>query len=184
MQLEKLQESTLAKTVFATLAVSAVVAGLVVFPSLGYIIKFFAQDKKQQYYVKKIFRRLEKQELIFTSEKPNGEITIKITEKGKLKALTYQIDAMEIKRPKVWDRLWRIVIFDIPEGHKQARDIFREHLKSLGFYALQKSVFAHAFPCKNEVDFLKHNLGIATHITFIHAKSMDKQNLLRNYFQV
>ena len=184
MKLEKIEQSTLAKTIFATLAISAVVGAMVIFPSFGYIVKYFTNDKKHKDYVKRIFRRLEKQELIAISEKPNGEVTITLTEKGRQKALIYQIEKMNIKKPKNWDRLWRVVIFDIPEGNKQARNLFRQKLKSLGFYPLQKSVFAHPFPCKDEVDFLKHNLAIANYVTFIEAKNIDNQNLLRNHFQV
>ncbi|MBI2327977.1 CRISPR-associated endonuclease Cas2 [Candidatus Curtissbacteria bacterium] len=184
MKLEKIQKSTLTKTVFATLAVGTIVGTLLVFPSLGYIIKYFTDDKNQQKYVKRVFHRLEKQRLISTHEKPDGKITITFTDKGKQKALTYYIDQIEIKRPKNWDGFWRVVTFDIPEGNKKARNIFRENLKTLGFYALQKSVFVHAFPCKDEIDFLKHNFGVASHVAFIIAKSIDNQNLLRNYFRV
>ena len=184
MKLEKVQESTLAKTVFATLAVSALVTTLLVFPSFGYIIKYFSEDEKRRFYTKRIFRRLEKQDLISIHEKPNGEITITLTDKGKQKALTYRIDTMKLKKPKKWDNIWRVIIFDIPEGKKKARDIFRQHIKNIGFYSLQKSVFATPYPCKDEIDFLKHNFEIAEHITYLEAKYIDNQIKLRNYFQV
>ena len=184
MKLEKIQQSTLTKTIFATLAISALVGTMLIFPSSGYIIKYFSADKNRHKYVRRIFRKLEKQKLIAISEKPSGEVTISLTESGKQKALTYQIEKMEIKRPNSWDKIWRVVIFDIPEGNKKARNIFRQNLTSLGFYRLQKSVFVHPFPCKNEVDFLKHNFGISDHVTFIQAKFIDNQNLLRNHFQV
>ena len=184
MKLEKIDQSTLAKTIFLTLGVTALVGTMLVFPSLGYIIEFFTDDKKQRDYVKKVFRRLERQDLIKVSESTNGEVKITITDKGKQKTLSYQIEKMEIKKPKVWDKIWRVVIFDIPEGQKKARNILRENLKMLGFFPLQKSVFVHAFPCKDEVDFLKHNFGVEPYVTFIEAKNMDKQNIIRNHFQV
>jgi|SRR3989344_1137875 len=184
MKLEKIEQSTLTKTIFLTLAATALIGTLLVFPSFGYIVKYFVDNKKRTDYIKRVFRRLEKQELISISEDPVGKITITLTDKGKQKALTYQIDSMEIKKPKVWDTLWRIVIFDIPEGQKQERNALRQNLKRLGFYHLQKSVFVHPFSCKNEVDFLKHNFGIAKNVTFIEARNIDRQNHLRNHFQV
>ena len=42
-----------------------------------------------------------------------------LTDKGKNKAITFKIDSMEIKKPKQWDNKWRIVLFDIPEKHKE-----------------------------------------------------------------
>ena len=184
MKLEKIEQSTLTKTILITVGMTALVGTMLVFPSFGYIVKHFTDDKNRHDYTKRVFRRLEKQNLISISEKPNGEITITLTDKGKQKILAYQIESMRIKKPKAWDKIWRVVIFDIPEGSKKARNIFRENLKTLGFYSLQKSVFVHPFPCKNEVDFLKHNFGISDHVTFIEAKNIDKQNHLRNHFQV
>ncbi len=184
MKLEKIEESTLTKTVFATLGVAALVSVALVFPSIGYIIKYFSDDKNRQKYIKRVFYRLEKQDLISIHEEPTGEITIKITDKGRQKALTYHIDKMEIKRSKTWDGLWRVVIFDIPEGQKRARNALRETLLNLDFYKLQKSVFVHAFPCRDEVDFLKYNFNVANHVAFIVAKSIDNENKIRNHFQV
>ena len=91
---------------------------------------------------------------------------------------------MQIKKPVKWDNIWRIVIFDIPEQNKKAREAFRSHLKRLNFYSLQKSVFVHPYNCKEEIDFLKHDLGIANFITYLEARHIDNQNLLRNHFQV
>ena len=83
VKLEKIQQSTLTKTIFATLAINALVGTMLIFPSSGYIIKYFSADKNRHKYVRKIFRKLEKQKLISISEKPNGEVTIGLTESGK-----------------------------------------------------------------------------------------------------
>lgn len=183
MKLKKVEQSTLTKTVFATLATGAIVGSILIFPSFGYIIKYFSGNNQKK-YVRRVFRRLEKQELISISEDPSGKITIKLTDKGKQKALTCHLDNMKIKIPPIWDGYWRVVIFDIPENNRQARNLLREYLKKLGFYALQKSVFVHPYPCNNEVDFLKHNFNVARFVTILTAKSTENENLLRNYFQV
>lgn len=184
MNLEKIQESTITKTIFATIAVSALVTTMLVFPSFGHIVRYFSKNQKQDKYVRKVFRKLEKQELISIGEKPDGQITVILTDKGKRQALTYKIDKMKIPKPKQWDGIWRLVVFDVPEKKKQARDLFRQNLKKLGFYHLQKSIFVHPYPCKREVDFLKHNFAIAQYVTLVEARSIENQNLLRNHFQV
>ena len=61
---------------------------------------------------------------------------------------------MRINKPKKWDRKWRIILFDIPEKIRKARDVFRYHLNQLGFYEFQKSVFVHPYNCKDEIDYL------------------------------
>src|SRR3989338_124139 len=74
------------------------------------------------------------------SEKQNldGTITIVLTENGKQKALTYDLEKIEIKKPKQWDKKWRVVLFDIPDNRKKSREILRFHLKNLGFYEFQE----------------------------------------------
>ena len=183
MKLKKVTESNLTKTVFATIAVGAIVGTMLIFPSFGYIVQFFTKDDNQK-KVKRVFRNLEKQDLISIKENQKGEVTIVLTDTGKQKALTYQIEKMQLKKPKIWDGIWRVVIFDIPEGKKKARDIFRQKIKSMGFYSLQKSVLVSPYACKNEIDFLKHNFDIANHITYLESRFIDNQNKLRNYFQV
>lgn len=42
---------------------------------------------------------------------------------------------------KVWDKKWRIVIFDIPEKERVTRDSLRFKIISLGFGKLQESVY-------------------------------------------
>ena len=62
-----------------------------------------------------------------------------LTENGKRKALTYQIDEMKIKKAQKWDKKWRIVLFDIPEKKKKIREALRHHLKNLDFLNIKKA---------------------------------------------
>ena len=51
---------------------------------------------------------LYKSKFLEERENKDGSFTIVLTENGKRKALTYQIDEMKIKKPKKWDGKWRI----------------------------------------------------------------------------
>ncbi len=42
---------------------------------------------------------------------------------------------------KKWDRLWRIISFDIPQKYRNERDKIRRMLRKLGFRGLQRSVW-------------------------------------------
>ena len=81
-------------------------------------------------------------------------VEIILTKDGEKKALRFKLDDMKIKKPKKWDKQWRIVIFDIPEKFKTAREALRGKLKNIGFVELQKSVFAHPFECEDEINFI------------------------------
>lgn len=98
---------------------------------------------------------------------------IKITEKGKEKVLRYDLDNLEIKKPKKWDKIWRIVTFDIPESKKAVRNALRSKLKDLGFHPLHKSVFICPYACLNEVQFIEEIFKVGPYVNFIEAKRIE-----------
>lgn len=96
----------------------------------------------------------------------DDETKVVLTEKGKLRAMQFKVNDMEIKRSKRWDGKWRIVVFDIPEKIRAARDALRIKLCKLGFYELQKSVFIYPFECRDEIDFVAEVFQIRQHVRF------------------
>lgn len=134
--------------------------------------------------LKKKISQLKRRKLVSFSETPEGEVTINLTEEGKKLALKYKIDEMKIKKPKAWDGKWRIVIFDIPERKKKNRELFREKLKGLGFYQLQKSVLIYPFPCRDEVEFLRQNWEIAPFVLFLEVDRIEEEWRLREKFNL
>lgn len=107
---------------------------------------------------------------------------VRLVKDGKLVAQKYQVDKLKIKKPKKWDRIWRVVVFDIPENKKQAREILRDKLKNLGFYKLQKSVFVHPYPCREEIEVIKNAYELWPYVSLLEAKTFDSQDKLEEYF--
>lgn len=71
-----------------------------------------------------------------------------------------------------WDGKWRIVIFDIPQELHNKRNRFRKKIKSLGFYMIQKSVFAFPYPCEEELARYCNELNISDYINVISAHNL------------
>lgn len=69
----------------------------------------------------------------------NGKVYIRITSDGK-KLIQRDFPMLALQN-REWDGRWRIVMFDVEEINKQARERLRVKLKELGFGMLQKSVF-------------------------------------------
>lgn len=115
-------------------------------------------------------------------DKERDAVTIVLTNKGKKKALTYDLDRMELKKPNRWDKKWRIVLFDIPEINRRERDVLRDRLKNLGFYEFQKSVFAHPYDCKEEIEYIIEFYNLRKFVRFIVADSLDNELHLKEYF--
>jgi DNA-binding transcriptional regulator PaaX len=120
------------------------------------------------------------------SEKQNldGTVTIVLTDKGKKKALTYNLEKMKIKKSKKWDKKWRVVLFDIPENKKRIRDALRYHLRRLEFYEFQKSVFIYPYDCKDEIDYVIEFYDIRKFVRFIVADFIDNELHLKKHFDL
>lgn len=127
---------------------------------------------------------LYKSKLVSTKDNHDGTLTLVLSKDGERLALTYNIENMEIKTPAHWDGRWRIVMFDVPEKFKRVRDALRMHLKSMGFYEFQKSVFVHPYPCAKEIDFIIELYLARKYIRFIVATDIDNALELKRHFHL
>jgi len=117
-------------------------------------------------------------------EKKGKQIYISLTEKGKARAGWLQINDLKIKKPKKWDRKWRIVIFDISQLKKIYREAFRGKLKELGFYPLQKSVWVHPFDCEAEIELLREFFGFSEEeLRLIVAENIGNTKEFKKFFE-
>lgn len=129
-------------------------------------------------------RKLYKSKLIDYKENNDGTISMTLTNSGKKKIVQFNLDLMKIKKPLRWDKLWRLVIFDIPEKERQGRRALVEKLKELNFYSVQKSVFIHPYECKNEIDFITEIFNLRPYVRFFTVKETDIEPDLRNRFNL
>lgn len=129
-------------------------------------------------------RQLYQSKLIKWVENENGTLTLVLSANGKKQALTYNLDKMTIDRPHRWDGKWRVVLFDIPETRKKARNALREMLKRLEFFEYQKSVFVHPYNCRREIDYLIEFFNLRPCVRFIVANELDNELHLKAYFKL
>ncbi|MBM2817700.1 MAG: phaN [Parcubacteria group bacterium] len=130
----------------------------------------------------RIVREFYNDRLVDYREDKDGSIKIVLTKEGQKKALKFKLDEMEIKKPPKWDGEWRIVIFDIPEKLKKAREALRIKLKELGFLELQKSVFVLPYECEDEINFIMEVFLIRPFVRFVRAKSFTNEEQLKIKF--
>lgn len=112
------------------------------------------------------------------------DVRITLAKEGAKLAGKYQVDDLEIERPKKWDGKWRVVIFDIPTASRLVRDIFRRKLKEWGFYCLQQSVWITPYPCREEVELLREFLGVKVkQIQVLEVSKLEDENFLKRTFK-
>jgi len=133
--------------------------------------------------LRKEIRNLYRSKMVGKKENPDGSYTIALTEKGKLKALTYHFQKMKIEGEK-WDGKWRLVVFDIPEKIRGGRRALREKIKELGFRELQKSVWIFPYECKDEIDFIVEFFDLRKYVRFATLESIDNELHLKKIFNL
>lgn len=134
--------------------------------------------------LERAIRSLYESKLVQTKDNRDGTLTLVLSDKGKERALTCNLEEMEIKRPVHWDDKWRVVMFDIPEKIKNVREAVRMHFKHMGFYEFQKSVFVHPYPCNDEIEYIVEFYGARRHIRFIVATEIDNALDLKRHFGI
>jgi len=93
----------------------------------------------------------------------NSGIEIEITKVGKKHLRKIDFDNLSLIKPNVWDKKWRMVIFDIPEKKKKAREALRQKLKDLNMVKLQDSIWVTPYPCEDEIAFIKSIFNLSDH---------------------
>lgn len=183
-----------AKAVLILAGAGAFLAASIVMPNLPLALKPFLkyrEDKEQDKiwkkfnipYLKRTLERLEKQKLVEIVNQKGIQV-VKITNGGRRKILRYAIDDLVIEKPKVWDGKWRLISYDIPAELKGLRNIFREYLKLWNFYPLHESVFLHAYPCEEQVLFLREYLGVGEYVRIFSVLKIENDRLFRDFFDI
>lgn len=153
------------------------------------VMKFWSSlpgelKKIDREYLRQLIAEFYRDRLVDMIDISNEETKIVLTERGKLRAVQFKIDEIEIKKPRKWDGKWRLVIFDIPEKFKKARNALRLKLKNLGFIKLQKSVFVFPYECQDEIDFLVEFFRIRSYTRYIRVEHITNEAELRQYFNL
>lgn len=173
------------REVLYLLAAGALLGGTILFPCLPKIVAPLLGEWNgyQRGRLNQTLKRLKRQKLVEIEEK-DGEQIVKITQKGKVRALKYKLEEMKIKKPKAWDKKWRLVIFDISEKKKWFREIFRERLKILGLLRLQESVYVYPHPCFDEIEFLRQIYDVPFEVKYVVAEKIEEEEDLKRHFNL
>ena len=181
---EKHSKGELVKDILKSLAIGGVLTAGLVLPNIVQLLDFFGVTKSaEKFKIIGAIERMKQKKLVRIYHKDGTDI-VEITELGKKKVLSYDLENIKINRPKKWDGYWRIVVFDVPEKNKKARRALNFKLNEMEFFPLQKSVFVCPFECKDEIDFVAEFFGIKKYVRFVLAKNIENDEFLRSYYNL
>jgi len=146
------------------------------------LMKNISKPKPQKRKFTNAFNYLKKRGLIEIQRKGH-DVCLALTKEGKKRAGKYQIDDLEIEKPKKWDKKWRVIIFDIPVASRMIRDAFRRKLKEFGFQPLQKSVWVYPYSCQEEIELLREFFGLnKRQIQILEVVKLEEDKFFRKIF--
>lgn len=172
----------------------AFISGIIVISAtapnlLGALGKIFKNSKRQnknkalQQKTMQTIYNLRKRKLI-EWDRRGDRVMLKITPRGRSVFLKQRLFELKIKEQRKWDRVWRIVIFDIPNNLGTRRDIFRQRLKKMGFFQFQKSAFITPFPCRQELEIILAYYNLFDYITYLEATYISDEEKCHQYFNL
>ncbi len=108
---------------------------------------------------------------------------LRLTQKGHEEYASMSA-ALIFKKPKKWDRKWRVLVFDIPNKKKGLRDRVRGRIQEIGFVKLQNSVWVFPYDTEDLLTLLKANLRIGKDVLYMVVDSLEGDARLRKEFKL
>ena len=172
--------ATSGKFLLMALALGGITISGAIAPGLFYFFKherFSRKYSKNQ--LRNSFYNLKRKKLIKIIDEKDGKFKIELTSTG------FYFDTLTIKKPRKWDKKWRIFIFDIPTNPKiyhQAREALRRKIKELGFHQMQKSVWVFPYACEDEILFVAELFHVQKYIEILTVEKLLHEEKLKKVF--
>lgn len=109
---------------------------------------------------------------------------LRLTAKGETKLRQLELINFKTKKPKRWDKKWRVLIFDIPEKRRGLREKIRRTLTIIGFTRLQDSVWVYPYNCEDLITLLKSDFKVGKDLIYIVAEEIEYDKNLRENFEL
>lgn len=143
-------------------------------------------DKKQRF---RHFSHKEKEQKVIRSfyylkkhgyirMKPTREdIKIYLTKLGRKKLQKMNLENLTIWKPKEWNKKWWAVAADIPtKKYKWAADLFRQKLKDMKFFHLQRTLWLYPHDPRQEMAYLARYYRIGRFVTLMEISRLDRDD--------
>ncbi len=132
-----------------------------------------------------VIKRLKEKGLIRLLSK-NNKLLVCLTNKGKyyLRDNFLFTDVLKNTTNRQWNKKWHIVVFDIPESRRKIRNIFRFHLKKIGFVQIQASVWVYPFKCDEVITLVKTYFNLMSEVVYITADFVEGSTALKRKFKL
>ena len=153
-------------------------------PGLGIVIHEFqkSSEEEQRKRLYQSIQYLKRRGHVAIKYLSNKRLKITLTKKGKTIVNQLAIEELQIKKPAIWDKKWRMVIFDVPNWKNKNRLAFTDNLKHIGFRMMQKSVWAYPYTCYDEIMILRKFYDIEKYVIYLDVGMVEDDYVWRRCF--
>ena len=179
---KRVRKENIRRAILSTIATAGVLAVALTAPNVLKLLKYRSGARSQ--HVSRVTRSLLNLEargfIKYTGS--GASARVELTPKGELLMMRLSAGSATLRKPLKWDNRWRIVIFDIPEKRKLARDNLRLMLSTLGFLKLQSSVWVYPHECEDLLNLIKTDVRLQKEVVYIVAEEIENDHILRKKF--
>lgn len=178
---KRINKSRLQNLVLQTIAAAGVLSATLVAPNVLKNMKKIGilPKSRQEEYVSSAASKLVKKGLV----KFNGTY-YELTARGRNILSLWSLDNFKFKKPRYWDKKWRMIIFDIPEKKRAIRREVSDLFGKSGLYRLQDSVWIFPYDCEDIIGLLKTEHGIGKDLLYVIADEIENDKYLRSHFDL
>ncbi|MEK9131864.1 MAG: CRISPR-associated endonuclease Cas2 [Patescibacteria group bacterium] len=165
--------------ILKTVATAGLLSLALLAPNAVSLIKMFGwkTGKRSDEVIKRARKRLIEKGLLCYK---NGYL--ELTQEGEQMLRTLELRNFKFKKPKQWDKKWRVLVFDIPEKRRLTRDKIRMTLQSIGFIRLQDSVWIYPYKCEDLVTLLKADFKVGKDMLYLTVDNVENDSGIKKYF--
>lgn len=172
------------EVILESLSIGGIITISLLAPNALKILKQFDKNKKhyRPSYITRKVRELEKGGYVKLIKK-SSSIYVRLTTSGKDRLKQYTLKK-KVSKTNSWDKIWRMVIFDIKEYRRGSRDKLRRELINSGFKKLQNSVWISPYPCEEFIILLKSDLQIGKDLLYLETRKIEGEGKIKKMFNL
>ncbi|MDO8576418.1 MAG: hypothetical protein Q7R90_03825 [bacterium] len=178
---KRARKQNIQKAVLTTIGVAGVLALALAAPNTLQLLKYTPLGRKKgRYRINDTLDRLiERGDIERTAQ--HGRPMLSLTHKGHVRLARLTLGETAVGKRR-WDKQWRVVIFDVPERFRRARDLLRGTLISIGFFKLQDSVWVYPYDCEDLIALLKTDFSLSRNVLYIVSHHIEGDWKLKKHF--
>lgn len=178
----KSRNQKIQRAVLGVIAAAGILSVAMVAPNALQVLKLFGIDKKLKRNRQRSISLSRERLLEAGYIKYQKDGYLSLTKKGEDKLQDLEKRNYVLKKPKIWDKKWRVLIFDIKEERRALRDKVRSTLVSVGFVRLQDSVWVFPYDCEDLITLMKVDFEIGNDLLYLIVERIENDFALRKTF--